>query len=196
MNLYTLNNALSVSTVILSASGAVAAMISLSGDHKPSLAKRFAAVFGVIGAMSALIVWFTGRDLHVVSEAMIQSLQSELRGPDLSDGQIATLARLLAPGPKPAGPVLVMSSPNNAATNLARKIKEALLSAGFTVDGVRERTVLEGTSPTIVIRQKTKNGEVGSGIVAALKMVGLESRIVASAEFPENRVEIIVGYQP
>jgi hypothetical protein len=192
-----LNTVAALGTLICTVIVAFSAIRTLTNENTPAarIPVRLSAVFGVVGALFALITSFTGYELHALSELRIAALQSEIYRPDLSDSQIETLTHLLTSVPKPTDPVHLTALPNDEAKVLATKIKRALVSAGFTVDGVWEQMALAENSPIIVIRQKAKKGALGAAIAAALKQLGLKSRIQASDALPESRIEIFVNYQ-
>lgn len=198
MYFYGLNTVAAIGTLICTVIAGISAIRAIYNENTPAarIPANLAALFGTVGAMLALVAAFTGYESHALTEQRIASLQSEINQPDLSDSQIETLTRLLTSIPKPADPVHLTALPNDEAKVLAAKIKRALISAGFTVDGVWDEMVLAESIPTIVIRQKSKNKLVGTGMAAALKQVGLKSKIVANDALPESRVEILVDYQP
>ena len=193
-----MNTVAAIGTLICAVISGFSAIRAVYNESTPAarIPLRLAAVFGVLGAILALISSFTSYELHALSEQRIASLQSKINRPDLSDSQIETLTQLLTSVPKPADSVHLTALANDEAKVLAAKIKRALVSAGFTVDGVWEEMVLGENIPTIVVRQKAKNGLVGTGIAAALKKMGLKSKIEANDALPESRVEILVNYQP
>lgn len=197
MYFFGLNTTAALGTLICTVIAAFSAIRTLTNENTPAarIPLRLTAVFGVVGALFALVTSFTGYELHALSEQKIASLQSEIYRPDLSDSQIETLTQLLTSVQKPTDPVHLTALPNDEAKVLASKIKRALVSAGFTVNGVWEEMALAENSPIIVIRQKTKKGPVGAAIAAALNQLGLKSRIETSAVLPESRIEIFVNYQ-
>ena len=195
MDLVKLNFVFLIGTFILSVTGAIMALYALV-NRQTAIPARYAAISTALAALFALISCFTGITLRNVSAATIAALEKEMAVPDLSESQIATLTQSLASVPKPADPVHLMAISNRESANLAKKIKQALQAAGFAVDGVWEDVVLAGPGPSIVIRQTAKNGPVGIGFAAALKKVGLASRITAIDGLPESRVEIAVDFQP
>jgi hypothetical protein len=192
-----LNTIAALGALICTVIAAFSAIRTLTNENTPAarIPLRLTAVFGVVGALFALVTSFTGYELHALSEQTIAALKSEIYRPDLSDSQLETFTQLLTSVPRPADPVHLTALPNDEAKVLATKIKRALISAGFTVNGVWEEMALAESTPMIIIRQKVKKGAVGAGIAAALGQVGLKSRIEVNDALPESRVEILVNYQ-
>ena len=193
-----LNTVAAIGTMLCSVISGFSAIRALSNENTPAarIPLRLAAVFGAVAALLSLVASFTGYESHALSEQAIISLQNEVNRHDLTDTQLEMLTQLLTSVPKPADPVHLTSLPNDEAKVLAGKLKRALISAGFTTDGVWDEMVLAESIPTIVIRQKSKNGLVGTGIAKALMQVGLKPKIVPTDALPESRVEILVDYQP
>jgi hypothetical protein len=163
------------------------------------LMQRLTAILTIFAALAAGAAYWTGRKVQSASDAQIFSLQKEIKGRVLTDGQLATLIALLKSVPKPDKPVDIYGPPGVAeGIRLAKSLKGCFVAAGFTVRGVWEDAPIGGAGPGILIRQRFKDDPIGLGIAAALKAAaGLDSRIVElGSTFPESKVEIFASYAP
>jgi hypothetical protein len=132
-----------------------------------------------------------------IAESKITRLEKEAEGRRLVSSKIEILTEALRSVAKPSVPVYLMGlDGDKEAIDLANQLKIVFEAAGFKIDGVWQDGLLGGTGSGILIRQKVKDGVIGVGIEAALKTVGLDSKIVVRSDYEQDKIDVIVGYNP
>jgi nucleotide-binding universal stress UspA family protein len=153
--------------------------------------------FGLVGALTGLASYFTGKRTEAALERKIETLETEQAGRTLSATQFQVLTEDLRTIQKPSQPIHLMGlQGNRESIQLANVLKRAFEDAGITVDGVWEELFFGGTGPGILIRQEKVDGVIGQRICAVFHHVGLDAHIVELGDKAQNRVEVIVAYKP
>jgi hypothetical protein len=134
---------------------------------------------------------------QTLAESKISQLESEAKGRRLSPQQIIDLAHALKLITKPNVPASVMALDGDIeAMDVGDELKVAFNEAGVRVDMVQYTTLIGDTGRGIFVRQMPSQAPLGLKVAAALKSIGLDSKVVEYADLKPGDVQIMVGSRP